>query len=261
MTHIKTDIYRDTMPAEALYVLGLGDDSLVLGQRWSEWLSKAPALELDIASSNLSLDLIGQAQLLLGLAGEREGAGRDADMLAYKRDAMQFRNHLLVEQPNIDWGVTIARQVLFSCYQYLLFERLAESPDERLAEIAAKSLKEIAYHRRFSADWLVRLGQGTEESARRVQKGLDRLWRFSGELFETTSIEEDLAPKGKAVRAEDLKSDWDADIDAILSRAGLRRPESKQMITGRMAGHHTEHLGHMLAEMQFLQRAYPGAKW
>ncbi len=256
-----TDVYETVENPHFQYVLGLGDDSLILGQRLSECLSKGPALEMDIAVSNLSLDLIGQADLLLGYAGKIEGKGRSADELVNFRDAHDYRCHWLVEQPDRDWGYTICRQFLFSSYQYLLFERLAKLEDKELAEIAAKALKEIAYHRRFSAEWIVRLGQGTEESNLRVQNAINELWRYTGELFETTKWEEALAKEGKAILASDVEAEWVETIDEVFAKAGLSKLDDFYMVYGRHKGHHSEYLGHMLCEMQYLQRAYPGAEW
>jgi len=247
------------------YVLGLGDDALILGQRWSEWLSKCPNLELDIAASNLALDLLGQAELLLAYAGELEGKGRSSDDLAYHRDSHDFRNHWLVEQPNDDWGVSMARMLMFSLYQYTRFEKLAQSSDKRLSEIATKALKEISYHRRFVAEWTIRLGCGTEESNRRVQRGFDMLWRFVPELFETVSWEQDLADKGLVVASSDIRDTWDSEMQEILGQAELTLPEGTGRLMGsRHNGHHSEHLGMLLCELQYMQRAYPtsdGAVW
>lgn len=254
-------IYAPSENALFEYLIGLGDDALVLGQRVSEWLGHAPEMELDIASSNLSLDLIGQAQLWLNYAGEVEGAGRDADALAFTRDVMRFRNHLLVEQPNRDWGVTMVRQFLFSAWQHPLYDALAASSDSRISEIAAKAVKEVAYHKRFAAEWVVRLGDGTEESHARAQAGVEFLWRYTGELFEPLSGDALLVTDGIAADAASLKSAWQSSVDEIFKMAGLKQPETLQLITGRENGHHTEHLGHLLSEMQFLQRAYPGAEW
>ncbi|MFC3050281.1 1,2-phenylacetyl-CoA epoxidase subunit PaaC [Kordiimonas pumila] len=247
------------------YVLGLGDDALILGQRWSEWLSKGPNLELDIAASNLALDLLGQAEMLLTYAAELEGKGRTADGLSFLRDGQDFRNHWLVEQPNDDWGVTTARMLMFSIYQYLRYEKLAKSSDARLAEIATKALKEVSYHRRFAAEWTIRLGGGTEESNRRVQRGFDILWRFVPELFETVAWEQDLAEKGLAAASDSLRAAWDADLSEILAEADLKKPEGESRLMGsRHNGHHSEHLGTLLCELQYLQRTYPtagGAVW
>lgn len=258
-------VYKTTENPHYQYVLGLGDDALILGQRWSEWLSNGPNLELDIAASNLSLDLIGQADLWLGYAAEVQGEGKCADDLAFLRDTHQFRNHWLTEQPNGDWGVSTARMLMFSVYNYIRYERLTKSSDERIAEIAAKALKEVTYHRRFSTEWTMRLGQGTDESNKRLQKGFDINWRFVPELFETTDEEQALADKGIAVASKDIESEWSEAMDAIFEAAGLTRPETTgRLIGSRHNGHHSEHLGHILCEMQFLQRAYPsasGARW
>jgi len=247
------------------YVLGLGDDALVLGQRWCEWLSKGPNLELDIASSNLALDLLGQAELFLGYAAELEGSGRSADDLAYLRDAHDFRNHWLVEQPNDDWGVTIARMAMFSLYHYHRLEGLTRSNDKFLSDVATKALKEVAYHRRFASEWTIRLGQGTKESHGRVQKGFNDLWRFVPELFETIDAEQKLADDGAIVASGDLRFAWEHDLDQVLEQASLVKPEGTgRLIGSRHNGHHSEHLGLLLCELQYLQRAYPtsaGAHW
>lgn len=243
------------------YALRLGDDSLILGQRLSEWCGHAPTIEVDLSLANFALDLIGQATHFLAYAGEVEGKGRDADKLAFHRDVLDFSNCLLVEQQNGDFAQTIARQFLFSTYQELMLERLASSADERLAAIAAKAVKEVAYHRRLASDWVVRLGDGTEESATRMSAGLDWMWRFVDELFETDALETKLAEDGVAVDKAALRPEWDARIDAVLGEATLARPASRRPVLGGRSGHHSEHLGHLLSEMQFLQRAYPGAVW
>ena len=217
--------------------LRLGDDSLILGQRLSAWCGHAPMLEVDLALANIALDLVGQATLFLGLAG-------DADELAFKRDVLDFKNCLLVEQPNGDFAQTIARQFLFSNWQELMLRGL--SADTHFGAIAAKSVKEVAYHARYASEWVVRLGDGTNESRARMTQGLDWMWRFVDELFDETP---------------DLRGEWDARIDAALREAGLERPKARRGITGGREGRHSEHLGHLLSEMQFLQRAYPGASW
>jgi ring-1,2-phenylacetyl-CoA epoxidase subunit PaaC len=226
--------------------LRLGDDPLILGQRLGEWCGRAPTLELDLSLANIALDLIGQATHFLAYAGELERQGRDADALAFRRDVLDFSNCLLVEQPNGDFARTIARQFLFSNFQELLFDTLAAGPDAQIAAIAAKAVKETAYHARFASEWVVRLGDGSEESRARMIDGLDWCWRFADELFED---------------APDLRTEWDARIDAALAEAGLERPAARRAVSGGRAGHHSEHLGHLLSEMQFLQRAYPGATW
>ena len=227
----------------------LGDDALVLGQRLSEWCGHAPMLEIDLALANMGLDLLGQATLFLGLAGEVEGQGRDADALAFHRDVLDFRNSLLVEQPNGDFAQTIARQFLFSHWQELLLREIASAPEQLLSPIAAKAVKEVAYHARFASEWVVRLGDGTKESRARMIKGLDWMWRFVDELFDAKDGAPSLRPK------------WDARIDRALAEANLERPKPGRGVVGGRIGHHSEHLGHLLSEMQFLPRAYPGAKW
>jgi ring-1,2-phenylacetyl-CoA epoxidase subunit PaaC len=243
------------------YLLRLGDTSLVLGQRLGEWVGHAPALEEDLGLANLSLDLIGQARLLLSYAGELEGQGRDEDALAFLRDAPAFLNLTLAEQPNGDFGRTIVRQFLLDAWQLEVYEALSRSSDDRLAGIAAKAIKETRYHFRFSAGWLVRLGDGTEESHRRVQGALDDLWRFTAELFAADEVDEVLAGAGIAPRLAELRPRWSARVDEVLREATLVRPADVPYPWQGKRGVHTEHLGHMLAEMQHLQRTYPGAQW
>jgi len=243
------------------YAQRLGDDALILGQRLGEWCGHAPNLEIDLALANFGLDLIGQAQHFLGYAGDVEGAGRDADRLAFRRDVLDFKNCLLVEQPNGDFAQTIARQFLFSAWQELMFEALASSSDETLAAVARKAVKEVAYHARFSGEWVVRLGDGTDESRAKMIAGLDWMWRFVDELFEMDEVAGRLAAAGIAVDVSSLRPAWDARVDAILADAGLDRPAPRRATVGGRAGRHSEHLGHLLTEMQFLQRAYPDQVW
>ena len=243
------------------YLLRLGDDSLILGQRLSEWCGHSPTIEVDLSLSNLGLDLIGQATLLLGYAGEVEGKGRDADRLAFHRDALQFRNCLLVEQPNGDFAQTIARQFLFSTYSHALFQKLTGSTDARIAEIAAKAVKEVAYHADLAADWVVRLGDGTEESHRRMAEGLDWFWRFVDEMFEMDEVERSLAESGVAVDKAALRPQFDEKVSYVLAAATLQPAAYPYPIKGGRVGHHSEHLGHLLAQMQYLQRTYPDAVW
>lgn len=253
---------EDTHPhLFADYLMRLGDDSLVLGQRLTEWCGHAPALEVDLSLANMGLDLIGQAMLFLGLAGEVEGKGRDADRLAFHRDVLQFRNCLLVEQPNGDFARTMARQWLFSTFQGLYFEALARSSEPRVAEIAVKAAKEVRYHVELSADWVIRLGDGTDESRRRMTDGLDWHWRFVGELFQMDAIETALAARGVAVDRATLRPGFDAAVEAVLAEAALTVPVYPRAVVGGRKGHHTEHLGHLLAHMQYLPRAYPDAVW
>lgn len=243
------------------YLLRLGDTTLVLGQRLSEWCGRGPALEEDIALTNVALDLVGQTRLWLGYAAEVEGAGRNADQLAYLRDAHQFRNLLLVEQPNGSYADTLARQFLFDTWHYFVLEGLQRSTDARIAEIAAKSLKEVTYHVRRSADLVVRLGDGTEESHRRMQDAFDDLWMFTGELFEADAAEAALVRDGVIPDPVTLAEPWQRHVGEVLEDATLRVPADQWAQSGGRHGRHTEHLGYLLAEMQFLQRAYPGAQW
>lgn len=244
------------------YLLRLGDDRLVLGHRLSEWCGHGPILEEDIALANIALDLIGQANLLLGLAGTVEGKGRDADALAYLRDAVEFRNLPLVEQPNGDYAVTMVRSFLFDAYDYLLTRELRSSGHADLAGIAAKGHKEAAYHLRHSSEWLVRFGDGTEESHQRAQAALDDLWRWTGGLFLADEVDQSLHALGLAPDLGSLEPEWKGMVEQVVSRATLDLPRV-QPITARgyRRGDHTEHLGHLLAEMQVLPRSHPGAEW
>lgn len=243
------------------YLLRLADDRLVLGHRLSEWCGHGPILEEDIALANIALDLVGQANLLLGRAAAVENAGRDADALAFLRDSREYRNALIVELPKGDFGFTIVRQFLFSTYALHQWEALASSKDADLAGIAAKAVKESRYHVRHSAEWLVRLGDGTDESHGRAQDALDDLWRFTGELFLTDALEQELAAKGLAVDSSTLAAPWRRDVEDVIARATLRLPADVYMQRGGRDGVHTEHLGLMLAEMQVLPRTYRGAQW
>lgn len=243
------------------YALRLGDDALILGQRLGEWCGHAPMLEVDLALANIGLDLLGQATHFLGYAGEIEGKGRDADALAFLRDGWDFRNCLLVEQPNGDFAMTVARQFLFSAWHHLFLTELAKSKDAAIAAIAAKGVKEVAYHASFAAEWVVRLGDGTDESRRRIADAFEWLWRFADEMFVMGDIDNALLPSGIAVDKAALRPAWDARVDAVFAEATLTKPAPRRAITGGRAGKHSEHLGHMLTEMQFLQRAYPGATW
>ena len=243
------------------YLLRLGDDRLVLGHRLSEWCGHAPILEEDIALANIALDLIGQASLLLGLAGKIEGQGRDADALAYLRDAVEYRNALLVELPKGDFAVTIVRQLFFSVFALLQGEALQRSSNQELAGIAAKAVKECRYHVRHSADWVLKLGGGTTESRSRAQRAVDDLWRYTGELFLPDDVDRAAAASGFGVDPSTLESGWSDTVRDVLGRAGLTIPETPYMQRGGRAGRHTEHLGHLLSEMQILARSHPGASW
>ena len=243
------------------YLLRLADTSLVLGQRLGEWVGHAPALEEDLGLANLSLDLIGQARLLLTYAGELEGKGRDEDQLAFLRDGTDFFNVTLAEQPNGDFAHTIVRQLLLDAWQLELYEELQHSSDARLAAIATQALPDTRYHLRYSAGWVVRLGDGTAESKTRGQAALDELWRFTGELFTPDEIDAAMVAQKVAPDLATLKPRWQARIDAVLGEATLSRPADTAYPWHGKSGRHTEHLGYLLAEMQFLQRAYPGAQW
>ena len=236
------------------YLLRIGDDSLILGQRLGEWCGHAPVLEVDLSLANLALDLIGQATHLLGAAG-------DADRLAFHRDVLDFRNCLLVEQPNGDFAQTIARHLLYSTWQHLLLQRLTGSSDEFLREFAAKAVKEIAYHRELAAEWTVRLGDGTEESARRMSEGLDWCWRFIPELFEVDETLQAAIAAGIAPDPREYEDEYRAALATVLAEAKLEAPADQRPILGGRRGHHSEHLGHILAAMQFLPRTYPDAVW
>ena len=261
------------------YTLHLADNSLILGQRNSEWCGHGPVLEQDIAITNISLDLIGQArnfyqhaaQLINNsktwessevspVGGDLEGAATE-DSLAYLRKEREFKNCLLVEQPNGDWAQTILRQFFFSQYQYLLFEQLQNSKDEQLAAIAEKSLKEVTYHLRWSSEWVIRLGDGTEESHKRMLKAIDELWRYTGELFEAADYETQMVNDGIGVDVSKLNASWVSKVQEILSEATLPIPEKTFMQKGGKEGKHTEHLGYILTELQYMQRAYPGCEW
>jgi ring-1,2-phenylacetyl-CoA epoxidase subunit PaaC len=250
-----------TATASVPYVLRLADTSLVLGQRLGEWVGHAPALEEDLALANIALDLIGQARLLLSYAGEIEGQGRDEDALAFLRDAAEFCNVSLAEQPNGDFGQTIVRQFLLDAWQLELYESLSGSSDARLAEIAAKAVKETRYHLRFSAGWLVRLGDGTAESHARVAQALDTLWRFTDELVAPDALDEEMAAAGIGPSLGTLRARWEQRVGAVLEEASLQRPAAARYLWHGKRGVHTEHLGHMLAEMQHLARTFRGAAW
>jgi ring-1,2-phenylacetyl-CoA epoxidase subunit PaaC len=243
------------------YSLRLADDALVLGHRLSEWCGHAPVLEEDLALGNIALDLIGQARSLYAYAGEVEGRGRDEDALAYRRDAGEYRNILLVEQPNGDFAVTILRQLLYAGFAHPFFEALTTSKDATLAAIAAKSAKELAYHVRHAGEWTIRLGDGTQESHRRAQDALEELWPYTGEMFESDDVERALIDTGVTVDRAGIRPQWRRTLDPIFAEADLQLPSGEWMHSGGRAGRHSEHLGHILAELQFLQRAYPDARW
>ena len=243
------------------YVLRLADASLVLAQRLGEWIGHAPALEEDLGLANTALDLMGQARLLLGYAGELEGQGRDEDALAFLREEHEFLNPTLVEQPNGDFAHTIVRQFLFDAWQHELYAGLASSSDERLAAIAAKALKETRYHLSYSSGWVIRLGDGTEESHARMQGALDALWPYTSELVETDELDRSMIAAGVAPPMEPIAEAWSARIEAVLRDATLARPAAAPYRWYGKQGRHSEHLGYLLADMQHLPRTYPGATW
>jgi ring-1,2-phenylacetyl-CoA epoxidase subunit PaaC len=243
------------------YLLRLGDDALILGQRLAEWCGHAPTLEVDLGLANVALDLIGQATLFLELAGEAEGAERDADALAFHRDALAWRNCLMTEQPNGDFARTIARQFLFSNHHELLLADLTRSADPRIAAIAAKAVKEVRYHFELASDWVVRLGDGTDESRARMLDGLDWHWRFVDELFQMDAVEQVLAADRIAADRAALRPSFDARLISVLDAAGIALPALPRAVTGGRRGHHSEHLGHLLAVMQHLPLRYPDARW
>ena len=244
------------------YLLRLGDNAMVLSQRLCELCGKGPALEEDMALSNVSLDLLGQTRMWYSYAAELEGAGRDEDKLAYLRDAQDYKNVLLVEQPNGNYAQTLVRQFFFDTWHYFLIGALTRCSDPRIAEIAEKSLKEVTYHLRRSGDLVVRLGDGTEVSHQYTQAAVDELWMYTGEFFNYDAVDEAMVAAGVAPPSAMLREQWLAHVSDILGEATLAMPPADAwMQKGGKQGRHTEHLGYLLAEMQFLQRAYPGAEW
>ncbi|MBV9752072.1 MAG: phenylacetate-CoA oxygenase subunit PaaC [Hyphomicrobiales bacterium] len=244
-----------------LYTLRLADTALINGHRLSEWCGHAPVLEEELALANLALDLIGEARALYAYAGEVEGKGRDEDALAYLRDVASYRNILMVERPNGDFGQTIMRQFLLSAFMHPFWEAMTGSRDATLSAVAAKAVKETAYHLRHCGEWTMRLGDGTPESHRRMAEALEEEWPYTGELFETDRVEHDLIASGVAVDPASLRERFDTTLERVLAEATLARPPAGWMQTGGRQGRHSEHLGHVLAELQYLQRAYPGATW
>lgn len=247
------------------YVLGLADDALILGQRTSEWCSRGPFLEEDIALSNLALDYIGRARMFYQYAAQIEGLGRSEDDLAYFRDEREFSNLLINELPNFDFAFSIVRQYLLDVHACLYLEQLSQSSDQRLSEIAAKSIKESRYHLKRSETWVLQLGQGTQESARRMQDALNELWGYTPELFISSDAENALISDSEtaevAVGRETLKNTWLEQVTAHIKRSALELPEQSWQVVGGRKGDHSEHLGHLLSEMQILQRSYPGLEW
>lgn len=243
------------------YALSRGDDALILGHRLSEWCGRGPMMEEDMALANFGLDLIGQARELYGYAARVEDAGNDEDTFAYLRDVRQYRNLLMVEQPNGDFARTIVRQFLYSAFADPYWRAMMGSADPTLAAVAAKSEKESAYHLRHSSEWVLRLGDGTEESHGRAQRAFEDLFPFTGEFFQLDDAERALVADGVIVDPETVRAQFDKTVSSVVSEATLCLPKGGWMQKGGRIGHHSEHLGHLLAELQHLQRSMPGAKW
>ena len=258
-TNIFENITEDQAKLE--YVLRLGDNALILGHRLSEWCSHGPVLEQDIAIINVSLDQIGQARNYYKYAAELSADGKDEDSFAYLRDAHEFRNLLITEQPNGNWADSLVRQFLFDTFNFFLIEKLRSSSDSQIAAIANKAVKEIRYHAQYSAEWVIRLGDGTEESHKKAQDALDEIWMWTGEMFEMNEVDELMIKSGVGVDLNEIKTLWNEKVSQVLEIATLKKPEEGWNQTGGKRGVHTENLGFILSEMQFLPRAYPDAKW
>ncbi len=243
------------------YVTRIGDNSLILGQRLSEWCGHGPILEEDIALTNTALDLIGQATSLLKYAGEVDGKGRNEDHLAFLRYEHEYFNCLLVELPNTDYAYTLARQFLFDHFNYLMYQELLDSDDKQLAAIAEKSLKEVTYHRRRSSEWIIRLGDGTQESHERIQFAINDIWEYSGELFQADEVDQMMLDAGIGVNLAKIKAEWHKNVAEVLEAATLSKPQDDFMQLGGKNGRHTEYMGYILTEMQYMQRAYPNCEW
>lgn len=243
------------------YVLHLADNALILGHRLSEWCGHGPVLEQDMAMTNIALDLVGQSRSLYQYAAKLEGKGKTEDDLAYLRDAFDYRNALLVELPNEDFAYTVVRQFLFDVYNYFNYKALTESTDQHLVDIAIKSLKEVTYHLKWSSEWMIRLGDGTDVSHEKIQTALNDYWEYSGELYTPNALEKDLAAQGIAPDLTKIQPLWEERVDLILEQATLQKPSNTWMQSGGKEGVHTEYLGLILTELQYLQRAYPGAEW
>ena len=252
---------RVSKDPQVQYLLRIGDSALILAQRLGEWAGHAPVLEEDLALANIALDLLGQARGLLTRAGELEGAGHDEDQLAFLREERDFRNVTLVELPRGDFAVTVVRNTMMATFFKLLWGRLAHSSDAEVAAIAAKAIKEARYHQQHSADWLVRLALGTDESKQRVAKALDDLWRYGAELFASDAVDDAAAASGIGPRWGDLKDEWFAEMNASLGESELAVPATVPFLSTGKLGRHSEHMGFILTEMQYLQRAYPGGVW
>jgi len=243
------------------YILGIADNALILGQRLSELCGHGPSLETDIATTNIALDLLGQTRSYYQYAAELMGSDTTEDTLAFLRKEREYKNVLLVEQPNTDFGYVMARQYLFDVFHLLLLDQLQNSSDEVLAAIAKKSIKEVSYHKRFSGDWIKRLGDGTEESHSRMQEAIDNLWTFTNELFLMTADDTEMAASGVGVDVSKLKEAWMQEITALLNDATLNVPDLKYFLKGGKEGIHSEHMGFILTEMQYMQRTFPNMTW
>ena len=243
------------------YATRLGDNALILGQRMIELVAASPELEEELANANFALDYIGQARMFYTYAGECEGKGRGEDDFAFLRPEHDYHNLLLVEQPNGHFGDSITRQVLFESWYVLLLDALTRCSDEGISVIAARAIKEVRYHLRHSSQWLVRLGDGTQESHARVQQSLDELWRFTGEMFAPDDLDDEMRAVFNGPHLEIIEAQWREDVAAVISEATLTMPDDQWMASGGKQGRHTEYLAHVLAEMQYLQRTYPGATW
>ena len=248
---------------DALYnfCLRLADNNMILAQRLAEWCSRGPILEEDLALTNISLDLLGQAENFYNYAASLKGGDSDADSLAYLRTEREYFNTVMVEQPNGDFAFTMVRQFFFSAFALHLYEALLGSKDENLRNLAAKALKEVKYHFRHSSDWIIRFGNGTDESLKRTQFAVDELWRYTGDMFEMNESDEALIVAGISVNSAALYSKWKISVSELFEASHLKFPEESNSIKGGYKGMHTEHLGHLLCEMQFLQRTHPGANW
>ncbi|HIA10525.1 MAG TPA: phenylacetate-CoA oxygenase subunit PaaI [Flavobacteriales bacterium] len=244
-----------------LYCLRLGDNSLILGHRLSEWCGHGPFLEEDIAMTNISLDLVGQSRMLLQYAAELSGNGTTENTLAYLRDERDFLNALLSEQPNGDFAVTNTKNYLFSVYNYHLYAELSNSKDEKLKAIAEKSIKEVAYHVRHCGKWMLRLGKGTEESHKRLQEAVNDIWMFTEDLFESDESTASLIEQGIAANPETVRHNWLSDVTDQLKEATIEIPTNTWMMKGSLQGKHSEHLGYLLAEMQTIPRTFPNSEW
>jgi len=253
----ESDVNNDVL----IYCLRLGDNAMVTAQRLGEWVRNSPTIELDIAFANIALDHVGQARMLYSYAGEIESKGRDEDKIAFLREEREFSNVLLAELPNGDFAHSVLRLFFYSAWALPLYEGLSRSADEHLAAIAAKAVLEVRYQLKHSGEWVVRLGDGTEESHRRMTDALENLWPYVGELFEADEVEDRLAASGIGVDPTDLKPAWDKIVNDVFARANLTRPDDDWHLTGGRHGRHTEHMGFLLAEMQVLQRTYPNCEW